>query len=225
MLDKDRIYVLNTQTHQAAAVAKVVQAAYYVKPEEIGSCDVCMQASDILAQVRQFPEGQFVAMMNGEVVGMAATMRTKRPPTAPRLRWLDAIGGLAARNHDPDGDWLYGIEVAVLPDCRGRGIGVRMYEARFDLVKRLNLRGWYAGGMLMGYHRYKNQMSVRDYAEKVATRQIIDPTVTMQMNRGFRLGGVIEDYLPEEWAGNAAMTIIWDNPDYVPAETRETMRG
>ena len=66
----------------------------------------------------------------------------------------------------------------------------------------------------MGYYRYRDQMTPREYGEKVIGRELIDPTVTMQMNRGFRGVQVIENYLEEPSAGNAAVLIVWDNPDY-----------
>jgi hypothetical protein len=68
--------------------------------------------------------------------------------------------------------------------------------------------------MLMGYQNYRDQMSVRDYGEKVIRGEITDPTVTMQMNRGFRATMVVENYLDEPQAGDAGALIIWDNPDY-----------
>ncbi len=106
--------------------------------------------------------------------------------------------------------------MATHPDFQRRGIGTALYIARFTLTKRLNLRGWYAGGMLMGYHRYRKHMSLHEYAEKVAQREIIDPTVTMQMNRGFKPLGLIENYADVPQADNGAMLIVWENPDYRP---------
>src|SRR5690606_19693715 len=97
---------------------------------------------------------------------------------------------------------------------RKKGIGSALYQARFDLVRRLNLKGWYAGGMLMGYTKYRGKMSVEEYGNKVISGEIIDPTVTMQKNRGFELRELILDYMEEEQAGDAAVLIVWENPDY-----------
>jgi hypothetical protein len=57
-------------------------------------------------------------------------------------------------------------------------------------------------------------MTVREYGEKVLTGEIKDPTVTMQMNRGFEAWSVVENYLDEPVAGNAAILIVWKNPEY-----------
>ena len=68
--------------------------------------------------------------------------------------------------------------------------------------------------MLMGYGRYAEQFDVVSYGNKVMTRELIDPTVTMQMNRGFRVDYVVTDYLNEPAAGNAGVLIVWENPDH-----------
>ncbi|MBC8099963.1 MAG: GNAT family N-acetyltransferase [Armatimonadetes bacterium] len=165
----------------------------------------------------RFPQGQLAALHQGELVSYAVTMRTMRSPQAAPLAWYDMIGDMTLSQHVPNGDWLYGVDFIVDPQVRRLGIGSKMYQARFDLVKRLNLRGMYAGGMLMGYQRYAHQMTVRDYGEAVISGRLEDPTVTMQMHRGFKPRAVIEAYTTETPAcDNAAVLIEWRNPDYRP---------
>ena len=208
------IIIANTRPEHGETVAAIICAAYNVPPEDCIPDEQLSSSDDIRGCIERFPEGQFVALDGETVVGMASTMRVSRPPSEKPLTWLDQIGDLTLSNHDPNGEWLYGVEVTVPPEHRKRGIATKLYEARFNLVRRLNLRGWYAVGMLMGYDNYRHEMSVRDYGEKVIRREISDPTVTMQMNRGFRATTVVENYLDEPQAGDAGALIIWDNPDY-----------
>ncbi len=79
-------------------------------------------------------------------------------------------------------------------------------------MRQLGLTGLYAGGMLKGYRRYRTLLSPRQYAEKVISGELIDPTVTMQFHRGFRPLGIIEDYENDPEAGNCAVLIVW-TPD------------
>lgn len=210
------ITIQNTRFEQAQQVVDTVLDAYGVRPGE--KCIHCLDLQSVLEQLERFPEGQFAAIHHGPegdlVVGIAATMRVTGPPQYPPKKWMEKLGTMGILNHDPNGEWLYGVEMAVRPAYRRMGIGTALYQARFDFVRRLNLRGWYAGGMLMGYHRYMDQMSVQEYGEKVMRRELVDPTVTMQMNRGFKPHGLIPDYLDEGVAGNTAVLIIWENPDY-----------
>ncbi|MDQ7026195.1 MAG: GNAT family N-acetyltransferase [Anaerolineae bacterium] len=214
-----KISITNTRLEHGEQIHHVIRAAFEVPEDD--TCRECIGREAIASMLQRFAEGQFVAVINEVndseeeiVVGVACTMRTNYPPTKPPRAWWETIGTHHIHNHHPDGEWLYGVEMAVHPTYRKRGIGTMLYEARFDLVKRLNLRGWYAGGMLMGYHRYEDQMSVREYGEKVIAGDMKDPTVTMQMNRGFEAWSVIEDYIEEELAGDAAVLIVWKNPDY-----------
>ena len=66
----------------------------------------------------------------------------------------------------------------------------------------------------MGYKDHADKMDVVEYGEKVIAGELKDPTVTMQMNRGFRAERVITDYVDEPSAGNAGVLIVWENPEY-----------
>jgi len=214
------IHVVNTRPDQALGAAQAICAAYGVSPQDYFSSDcLTLHAEHIRRQIERFPEGQFVALDGDKVIGTAVTMRTDHPPTAKPHTWLDQLGGLYINNHTSTGRWLYGVEFAVNPAYRKQGVGTLLYQARFDMVKRLGLDGFYAVGMLMGYKNYAHEMSVREYGEKVMRRELIDPTVTMQMNRGFRPIQVVEHYLDDEPdAGNAGVLIVWDNPALLERE-------
>ena len=217
LLHVNGVAIMNTQHWQASSVEQTFREAYGIDYDE--SDDDCFTAEDILAQIARFPQGQFTAMRTGgpgagNAVGMAITMRASRPPTAPILPWMEAIGDLKLANHEADGDWLYGVEMAVRPNYRRHGIGAGLYKARFQMVRQLNLRGWYAVGMLMGYKDHANDMDVVEYGERVMARELRDPTVTMQMNRGFLAKGVVTDYCEEADAADAGILIVWENPEY-----------
>ena len=202
----DGIRVTQARPEHGAGVAACVRAAYGVAP---GAGDEwCIRSEDLRQQVQRFPEGQFVALQNEQqVVGYASTMRVSRPPDQPPLKWIAAIGDMGIAAHEPDGAWLYGVEMTVRPEWQRRGVGAALYEARFALVRRLGLRGWYAGGMLIAYPEHAERLTPAEYAAAVQNRELRDPTVTMQMNRGFRALGLIDEYLP----GEPAMLIVWEN--------------
>ena len=186
------VVIMNTKPWHLGSVCISLRAAYGVRERAIADeHDDFFGENDIQAHIDRFPEGQFAAQRisgpnAGNCVGMAVTMRASRPPTAPTLSWREAIGDMRLAGHDPAGEWLYGVEMAVHPMYQRSGIGTGLYQARFDLVKRLNLRGWYMVGMLMGYASHADEMAAVDYGKRVMARELEDPTVTMQMNRGFR---------------------------------------
>lgn len=188
----------------------------------------CINPEAVAEQLERFPEGQFVAITYEDgvekVVGMATTMRTRRSPDERPLPWYDVIGSFGLRNHDPDGEWLYGVEIAVDPDYQKQGVASALYKARLALIGKLGLKGWYAGGMLMGYHQYRDRFSPREYAQRVLKGQIIDPTVSMQLHRGLEGRAIIEGYYPEWMAGDCAVLLVHE-PKRPPRRLRSARSG
>jgi len=220
--------IVRTADRHAESVARVIRRAHEVADDEL--CLSCPTPAMVRRQIRRFPEGQFVAVRGygdeERVLGVAMLMRTDRPPSAKPKPWLRMIGGLGLRNHVASGRWLYGVEMAVDPDAQGQGVGSALYRRRLELVRELGLDGMYAGGMLKGYRRFRNRMSPREYAERVRSGEIEDPTVTMQLRRGFRAAGVIEDYEDDDEAGNCAMLIVWrPQPDGSAVQRRVMADG
>ena len=82
------------------------------------------------------------------------------------------------------------------------------------LIRRLNLRGHVAGGLLIGYGRLKEQMSVEAYVAKVKAGELFDPTVSVQLKVGFTIHGIIYDYVDDPSCDNKAAFIVWRNPGY-----------
>lgn len=202
--------IVATRPRHAAGVERVVRRAHGVGPGE--ACPSCFTAAAVREQIRRFPEGQFVAVSGDteEVIGAATLMRTAHPPSSEPKPWLAMIGDLGLVNHEPDGAWLYGVEMVVDPRHQGRGVGSALYWRRLALVGTLGVAGMYAGGLLKGYHRYRTRLSPREYAERVRRGEIDDPTVTMQINRGFRAGAIIENYDEDERSDDCAILIVWE---------------
>ncbi len=164
--------------------------------------------------IDQFPEGQFVALDGEKVVGFTATYRTTLAPEDDPLHdWYATVGGFSLTSHHPDGEWVYGAELGVHPDYRKRGIATALYDARFDMIRRLKLKGYYSVGLLVGYHKHQTDLTLQEYAAKVMRRELTDPTLTMQMNRGFRPLKLVENYIGESIPGitGAGVLIVWEN--------------
>ncbi|MFW6300693.1 MAG: carbon-nitrogen hydrolase, partial [Oceanicaulis sp.] len=69
----------------------------------------------IRGQIAAFPEGQVVVEYEGEIVGWCASFIIDEASAFAPHDWAGITGGGFAARHDPDGDWLYGMEVAVDP--------------------------------------------------------------------------------------------------------------
>lgn len=176
-----------------------------------------LSADDIRAYARLFPEGYFVAMVDGRPVGMGAGIFLDFDFERPQHTIAEITGANQCGNHDPDGEWYYGTDMTVLPEYRGRGIGSMLYETRKDLVGRYRKRGIIAGGALPGFFHHKARMPVSEYVEKVVSGVLHDPTLSFQLSNGFQVRGLLENYIEDESDDGWAALIVWDNPDHPEA--------
>ncbi|MFZ0475162.1 MAG: GNAT family N-acetyltransferase, partial [Halobacillus sp.] len=92
------------------------------------------------SHLKIFPEGQFVVEFDGQIIGSCSSLVVNFDEYDDRHTWDDITDKGYITNHDPDGYNLYGIEVMVHPGYRGMKIGRRLYEARKDLARELNLK-------------------------------------------------------------------------------------
>ena len=172
-----------------------------------------MTEEHFASHLHLFPEGQHVALDGGRVVGQSSTFRISGARALNQHQYMDILGQSYFTNHDPDGEWLYGADMSVHPDYRGRKISTLLYVARKQLARRLNLRGMVAGGMIPGYKDYRDRMGVEQYARAVAAGELTDPTLTPQLRAGFELRGILYNYIDAGELGNDSTLIVWENPD------------
>lgn len=150
-----------------------------------------------LAQ-RLFPEGQFVATINGEVVGYSSSLLLDSCTDDLQDDWniLTAWGTLA--NHKSEGDFLYAAEVLVCPEKRGFGIG-RLFYAQRDLLaqnlleKNKSFKGIAATARLSGYYKHRH-LSPQEYLQRVINQTLKDPTLSFQLKQGFEVLNLKQDF-------------------------------
>lgn len=161
-----------------------------------------------------FPEGQLVAVEQdtGRIVGSSSSLIVDWDDYDLTDSWHDFTDHGMFTNHDPRGRTLYGADVMVHPHEQGRGIGKSIYKARRELTRGLGLRRIRAGARLRGYGKFKNEMSPEEYVLKIINGELDDATLSFQIKQGFRIIGVVRDYLHDdpESCGHAAV-IEWVN--------------
>jgi len=171
-------------------------------------------AGELTGQINNFRQGVFVVLYDERVVGYCATFRIAGDIALRPHTWTEITGhGFAAR-HDPEGDYLYGMEVCVDPDFRGYRVGQRLYNERKKLCEALELKGIIFAGRLPSLARRIKQFdSVEAYVEEVVHKRQRDPVLSFQLRNGFEVLGVIKDYLPTDQPSlGYAVHLIWRNP-------------
>jgi ribosomal protein S18 acetylase RimI-like enzyme len=170
----------------------------------------------LASHLEVFPEGQFVAIQEGtnKIVGMAASLIIDWDDYDIHASWQDFTARGRFTNHDPEhGRTLYGAEVMVDPKIQGSGVGTKLYVARRKLVESLGLLRIRAGARLRGYGQHADAMTAEEYVIKVIRGELVGPTLSFQLHRGFRVIAVVSGYLKDDpdSLGYAAI-IEWLNP-------------
>ncbi|TVR11931.1 MAG: GNAT family N-acetyltransferase [Planctomycetota bacterium] len=168
------------------------------------------------SQLKRFSEGQIGIEIDGTLVATSSSLIINRADISPRHSFDDACANSTLSNHNPDGDTLYGIDIAVLPKHRGKRLARRIYDARKDLITEHNLRSMLIAGRMPNYHKHASKLKPETYLSRVIERDIRDPVILAQCANGFVPLHVIRNYLPSdgESCGHAVL-MEWFNPEYV----------
>ena len=206
----EKLRIVNSSLDMVEQLEAIQRASFPTLSEE-----EIITARHYEAHIQRFPQGQFAVINEtGQPIACSTDFRTKVDFDHFEHRYIDAVDHNWLGNHDPDGDWLYGADIGVLPEYRRRGIGRMLYQARQNLIRHLNLKGHVAGGMLKGFSNYKDTLSVEEYVAKVEAGELFDPTVSVQLKVGFKIHGIIQHYVDDPSCDNKAAFIVWHNPDY-----------
>jgi ribosomal protein S18 acetylase RimI-like enzyme len=170
---------------------------------------------ELQSHIRIFPEGQFVAVEpNGTIVGSASTLIVSLDPNYAEHTWKEITANGMFTNHNSSGDSLYGADISTHPKHRHEGIGGMLYDARKELVVKLNLRRMIAGGRLFNYSEYEHKLSALEYAQKVIKGELRDPVLSFELANGFKFIKILPNYLDDVRSLNYASFIEWLNPRY-----------
>lgn len=165
--------------------------------------------------IHKFPEGQICVTVNDRVVGCALSIIVKYSRFGDNHTYKQITGNYTFNTHDPKGDVLYGIEVFVHPDFRGMRLARRMYDTRKALCENLGLRAIVAGGRIPKYENHAEQLTPRQFIEKVKSREVYDPALSFQLSNDFHVKKILKNYLPyDEQSKGFATLLEWDNIYY-----------
>jgi predicted amidohydrolase/ribosomal protein S18 acetylase RimI-like enzyme len=171
-------------------------------------------------QFAAFPEGQLLAEIDGRVVGYATSLIVQLDDESPWYSYSEITGVGTFSTHTPSGDTLYGADIAVRPDCRGKGIAGKLYEHRKKLLIRFNLRRMVAGGRIPGYREHAGRLTPEQYIDAVKQGELKDMALTAHLKAGYQVLGVHFDYLTDSASLNYATFLEMPNPRFNAAKRR-----
>lgn len=165
--------------------------------------------------ISKFPEGQVVIKVNDQIAGCALSIKVDYAAFDDTHTYNEITGNDTFNTHRSYGDTLYGIDVFIKPDFRGLRLGRRLYDYRKELCERANLKGITFGGRIPSYHKYADELSPKQYIEKVKRKEIHDPVLNFQISNDFYPARIIKGYLEGDKGSNDyAVLLKWSNIYY-----------
>ncbi|MEG3755039.1 carbon-nitrogen hydrolase family protein [Psychromonas arctica] len=165
--------------------------------------------------IDKFPEGQVVIKVNEQIAGCALSIKVDYAAFDDSHTYNEITGNDTFNTHRSYGDTLYGVDVFIKPEFRGLRLGRRLYDYRKELCERANLKGITFGGRIPNYHKYSEQISPKEYIEKVKRKEIHDPVLNFQISNDFYPARIIKGYLEGDKGSNDyAVLLKWSNIYY-----------
>jgi len=211
-----RLHLRTLQVSDFQDIMEIMERVYRVMGEY-------WTQEEFSSHLIRFPEGQICIEDKGKVVAAALSLIIDYTKYGENHTYRQVIGEGHLKNHDPDGDYLYGIEVFVHPDYQGLRLGRRLYDARKEICENLDLKGIIVGGRIPGYHKYAQEMTPQQYVQMVKNKEIHDPVLSFQLSNDFHIKKLIPNYLPEDKESlGYAVLLEWNNIYY---EERQPLMG
>lgn len=165
--------------------------------------------------LNKFPEGQVVIKVDGKIAGCALSIIVNSEEVLKTHTYRDITADYTFASHTSKGDVLYGIDVFIKPKFRGLRLGRRLYDYRKELCEKLNLKSIVFGGRIPFYHKYSNELTPKQYIEKVRIKEIDDPVLNFQLSNDFHPIRILKGYLEGDKASSEyAVLLEWDNIFY-----------
>ncbi|HEX9845716.1 MAG TPA: GNAT family N-acetyltransferase [Candidatus Nitrosotenuis sp.] len=210
MNDKTKIKIRHTTHEDIPKIVELQNVSFPFMALE----GMIWKPEQLQRHLEVFPEGQFCADCNGQIVGSVSSLIVNLEPEYQEHTWMGICGGPRFGNHNPSGDSLYGADVSTHPDYRRLKVATRLYDERKNLCIKLNLRRIIAGGRLFNYCEFAEKFSAEEYVNKVIEGDIDEPVLGFQLKNGFKFIKILPNYLKDSRSQNYATFIEWKNPHY-----------
>lgn len=165
-------------------------------------------------QLAAFPEGQLLAETGGRVIGYATSLIVQLADDVERYTYDEITGSGTFSTHAPGGDTLYGSDIAVHPEFRGKRVAAKLYEARRKLLRRYNLRRMVAFGRIPGYREHAPHFTAKEYVEKVRAGELTDSALTAHLRAGYVVRELRFDLMRDAASMNWATLLEYTNPSF-----------
>ena len=206
-IENIELHLLTLDDYDALKDAMI--ASYSAMP------DAYWKITHIEKLIKLFPEGQVVIKVNNQLAGCALSIIVDYDKFRSSHTYKEITGNYSFDTHTSEGDVLYGIDVFIHPKFRGLRLGRRLYDYRKEICENFNLKSIAFGGRIPNYHKYADQLTPKQYIDKVKRQEIHDPVLNFQISNDFHPSRILRGYLEGDKQSNEfAVLLEWDNIYY-----------
>ncbi|MBS1721643.1 MAG: GNAT family N-acetyltransferase [Armatimonadetes bacterium] len=201
--------LISPLTHETVPKVADLQRVCFPPPFP---ADLLWTRDQLESHLQVFPEGQFVATADGEVIGSASSLVIDEDNWTKHADWETTVGGHRFSRHSQFGTTLYGADVSVRPDWRGRGVARALYKARFDLVCDMGLVRFGTACRIPDWLTWSSSNPGQDqfaYCQAVASGTVTDRTMTPLVRIGLSLVDIAIGHMEDPESGNSAAILEW----------------
>jgi len=176
----------------------------------------------IASRINTFPDGNIIAVHkeSNKIIGYLALMFLGYETSEFPHSWMEITGNGKIQNHDPNGKYMYGLNLSVDKGYsdEGNSVGMRLQIHGWCVAVKYHRRGCYLGSPIPGFASWKKkhpEMSAEDYV--YGTRKNgnpLDPELAYYRSAGFKAVKVLENYEPDPASLDYGVLIYCNNPFY-----------
>jgi ribosomal protein S18 acetylase RimI-like enzyme len=162
--------------------------------------------------VTLFPEGALCVEVDGQLAGSMTGLVVNFDPEHPTHTWEEITDNGYIRNHSPNGNTLYVVDICIRPSFRKFALGKLLMQSMYEVVIHQGLDRLLGGGRMPGYHQYANEMTAEEYLAAVVRGAVKDPVISFLLSAGRTPICVVPNYLEDEESHDYAALMEWKNP-------------
>jgi len=201
---------LTIRTYERGDFANIIALQAECFPPPFPS-DLWWNPDQLTEHVTRFPEGALCAVVDGRIVGSMTALRVTIKDGKPHT-WASVTDEGYIRNHDPEGDTVYVVDLCVAPQYRKHGVGKWLMQSMYETVVHLGCRRLLGGGRMPGYGEHADKLDPWEYVDRVSAGELFDPVITFMLRCGRLPVGIVAGYLEDEQSAHYAALMEWRNP-------------
>lgn len=164
--------------------------------------------------VRLFPEGALCIEVDGVLAGSMTGLLVDFDSNHPDHTWAEMTDNGYIRNHNPNGNTLYIVDICVRPSYRSLGLGKWLMFSMYDVVIHKRLKRLLGGGRMPSYHKFQKELTADQYLDALIKGEHRDPVITFLLQCGRTPIKVVRNYLDDEESCGFGVLMEWRNPFY-----------